>query len=295
MFRGSIVALITPFCRGELDEESLMRLVEWHIEQGTHGIVTVGTTGENSTLTYGEQLRAIELVVKQAAGRIPVIAGAGSNNPVEAIANTRSAEELGVDGTLHVAGYYNRPNQEGLYHHFKVLHDATTKPIIIYNIPQRAIVDVQPGTLARLAELPRIAGIKDATASLERPWVERQVIKKPFAWLSGDDSTAVAYNLSGGQGCISVTANVAPKLVAEVQNLSLSGKWEQARELQDTLISLHQAMFLEPSPAGVKYALSLLGLCSEECRMPLMPLSEASRRQIRILMSKLSCNSCVQI
>ncbi|WP_279465345.1 4-hydroxy-tetrahydrodipicolinate synthase [Aeromonas veronii] len=288
MFQGSIVALITPFRQGKLDEEALLRLVEWHIEQGTHGIVPVGTTGESPTLTHDEHCRVVELVVKQAAGRIPVIAGAGSNNPVEAIEYTLHAERVGADATLHVAGYYNRPNQEGLYHHFKAVHDATAKPIIVYNIPPRAIVDVQPATLARLAELPRIAGVKDATGDLARPWTERQLIKKPFSWLSGEDATAVAYNIGGGQGCISVTANVAPKLVAEVQNLALAGKWQEARELQDKLIPLHQAMFAEPSPAGAKYAASLLGFCSEECRLPVMPLSEATRERIRSAMQQLN-------
>ena len=288
MFQGSIVALITPFRQGKLDEEALLRLVEWHIEQGTHGIVPVGTTGESPTLTHDEHCRVVELVVQQVAGRIPVIAGAGSNNPVEAIEYTRYAEQVGADATLHVAGYYNRPNQEGLYHHFKAVHDATTKPIIVYNIPPRAIVDVQPATLARLAELPRIAGVKDATGDLARPWIERQLIDKSFAWLSGEDATAVAYNIGGGQGCISVTANVAPGLVAEVQNLTLAGKWQEARELQDQLIPLHQAMFAEPSPAGAKYAASLLGLCSEECRLPVMPLSEATRARIRSAMQQLN-------
>ncbi|HAU4905852.1 TPA: 4-hydroxy-tetrahydrodipicolinate synthase [Aeromonas hydrophila] len=288
MFKGSIVALITPFRQGKLDEEALARLVEWHIEQGTHGIVPVGTTGESPTLTHDEHCRVVELVVKLVAGRIPVIAGAGSNNPVEAIEYTRHAEQAGADATLHVAGYYNRPNQEGLYHHFKAVHDATSKPIIVYNIPPRAIVDVQPATLARLAELPRIAGVKDATGDLARPWTEHQLIKKPFAWLSGEDATAVAYNIGGGQGCISVTANVAPKLVAEVQNLTLAGQWQAARELQDKLIPLHQAMFAEPSPAGAKYAVSLLGFCSEECRLPVMPLSEATRTRIRDAMQALN-------
>jgi 4-hydroxy-tetrahydrodipicolinate synthase len=243
--------------------------------------VPVGTTGESPTLSHDEHCRVVELVVKQVAGRVPVIAGAGSNNPVEAIEYTRFAEQAGADGTLHVAGYYNRPNQEGLYHHFKAVHDATSKPIIVYNIPPRAIVDVQPATLARLAELPRIVGVKDATGDLSRPLTERQLIKKPFAWLSGEDATAVAYNIGGGQGCISVTANVAPKLLAEVQNLTLAGDWQAARALQDRLIPLHQAMFAEPSPAGAKYAASLLGLCSEECRLPVMPLAEATKQRIR--------------
>ena len=287
MIHGSIVALITPFRDGRLDEDALSKMVEWHIGQGTHGRVPVGTTGESPTLSHDEHCRVIELVVQQAAGRVPVIAGAGSNNPIEAIEYTRVAEQAGADATLHVAGYYNRPNQDGLYHHFKMLHDETNIPIILYNIPPRAIVDIQPATMARLAELPRIIGVKDATGDLSRPWSERQLIKKPFVWLSGEDATAVAYNVSGGTGCISVTANVAPKLVAQVQELTLAGKWEEARALQDTLIPLHQVMFAEPSPAGAKYAASLLGLCSEECRVPVMPLSNATKERIRAAMERL--------
>ena len=287
MIHGSIVALITPFRDGRLDEEAISKMVEWHIGQGTHGIVPVGTTGESPTLSHDEHCRVIELVVQQAAGRVPVIAGAGSNNPIEAIEYTRVAEQAGADATLHVAGYYNRPNQDGLYHHFKMVHDETNIPIILYNIPPRAIVDIQPQTMARLAELPRIIGVKDATGGLARPWSERQLIKKPFVWLSGEDATAVAYNVGGGTGCISVTANVAPKLVAQVQELTLAGKWEEARALQDTLIPLHQVMFAEPSPAGAKYAASLLGLCSEECRVPVMPLSPATKERIRAAMERL--------
>ena len=287
MIHGSIVALITPFRDGRLDEEALTKMVEWHIGQGTHGIVPVGTTGESPTLSHDEHCRVIELVVQQAAGRVPVIAGAGSNNPIEAIEYTRVAEKAGADATLHVAGYYNRQNQDGLYHHFKMVHDETNIPIILYNIPPRAIVDIQPQTMARLAELPRIIGVKDATGDLSRPWSERQLIKKPFVWLSGEDATAVAYNIGGGTGCISVTANVAPKLVAKVQDLTLAGQWEEARALQDTLIPLHQVMFAEPSPAGAKYAASLLGLCTEECRVPVMPLSSATKERIRAAMERL--------
>jgi len=287
MIQGSIVALITPFRDGRLDEEALTKMVEWHIEQGTHGIVPVGTTGESPTLSHDEHCRVIELVVKQAAGRVPVIAGAGSNNPIEAIEYTRVAERAGADATLHVAGYYNRPNQDGLYHHFKMVHDETNIPIILYNIPPRAIVDIQPQTMARLAELPRIIGVKDATGDLARPWSERQLIKKPFIWLSGEDATAVAYNVGGGTGCISVTGNVAPKLVAQVQELTLAGDWAAARALQDRLIPLHQVMFAEPSPAGAKYAASLLGLCTEECRIPVMPLSSATKERIRSVMTQL--------
>ena len=287
MIHGSIVALITPFRDGRLDEDALTKMVEWHIGQGTHGIVPVGTTGESPTLSHDEHCRVIELVVQQAAGRVPVIAGAGSNNPIEAIEYTRVAEKAGADATLHVAGYYNRPNQDGLYHHFKMVHDETNIPIILYNIPPRAIVDIQPQTMARLAELPRIIGVKDATGDLSRPWSERQLIKKPFVWLSGEDATAVAYNIGGGTGCISVTANVAPKLVAKVQDLTLAGQWEEARALQDTLIPLHQVMFAEPSPAGAKYAASLLGLCTEECRVPVLPLSSATKERIRAAMERL--------
>ena len=287
MIQGSIVALITPFRDGRLDEAALTKMVEWHIEQGTHGIVPVGTTGESPTLSHDEHCRVIELVVKQAAGRVPVVAGAGSNNPIEAIEYTRVAERAGADATLHVAGYYNRPNQDGLYHHFKMVHDETNIPIILYNIPPRAIVDIQPQTMARLAELPRIIGVKDATGDLARPWSERQLIKKPFTWLSGEDATAVAYNVGGGTGCISVTANVAPKLVAQVQELTLAGDWAAARALQDRLIPLHQVMFAEPSPAGAKYAASLLGLCTEECRVPVMPLSAATKERIRSVMTQL--------
>ena len=287
MIQGSIVALITPFRDGRLDEAALTKMVEWHIEQGTHGIVPVGTTGESPTLSHDEHCRVIELVVKQAAGRVPVISGAGSNNPIEAIEYTRVAERAGADATLHVAGYYNRPNQDGLYHHFKMVHDETNIPIILYNIPPRAIVDIQPQTMARLAELPRIIGVKDATGDLARPWSERQLIKKPFTWLSGEDATAVAYNVGGGTGCISVTANVAPKLVAQVQELTLAGDWAAARALQDRLIPLHQVMFAEPSPAGAKYAASLLGLCTEECRVPVMPLSAATKERIRSAMTQL--------
>lgn len=231
MIHGSIVALITPFKNGHLDAVALEKMVEWHIEQGTHGIVPVGTTGESPTLSHDEHCRVIEIVVQKVAGRVPVIAGAGSNNPVEAIEYSNVAKNAGADATLHVAGYYNRPNQDGLFSHFKMVHDNTDIPIILYNIPPRAIVDIQPATMAKLAELPRIIGVKDATGDLSRPWTERQLIKKQFTWLSGEDATAVAYNIGGGTGCISVTANIAPKLVAEVQNLTLAGKWERSESL----------------------------------------------------------------
>lgn len=289
MIHGSIVALITPFKNGKLDEDALRKIVEWHVEQGTHGIVPVGTTGECPTLTHDEHCKVIKITVEQAKGRVAVIAGAGSNNPVEAIEYSKVAEEYGADATLHVAGYYNRPNQEGLYKHFEMIHSNTNIPIILYNIPGRAVVNILPETVARLAELPRVIGIKDATGDLSRPWTERQLIKrKDFVWLSGEDATAVSYNVSGGIGCISVTANVAPKLVSQLQELTLAGKWEEARELQDRLIPLHKLMFKEPSPAGAKYAASLLGLCTEECRCPIMPLSSATKQQIEKVMADLS-------
>ncbi|WP_458735759.1 4-hydroxy-tetrahydrodipicolinate synthase [Zobellella taiwanensis] len=287
MFRGSLVALLTPFDGDRLDEAALRRMVEWHIGEGTHGIVPVGTTGESPTLSHDEHCRVIEIVVEQAAGRVPVIAGAGSNNPVEAIEYSNYAQQVGADATLHVAGYYNRPSQEGLYAHFKMLHDATELPIIVYNIPPRAVVDITPATMARIAELPRIVGVKDATGDLARPWAERQLIKKRFAWLSGEDGTAVSYNVAGGQGCISVTANVAPRFCAQVQELTLAGKWEEARALQDKLLPLHQAMFAEPNPACPKYGLSLLGLASEHCRIPVVPLQEGTKARIRAAMEAL--------
>ncbi|MGN1393326.1 MAG: 4-hydroxy-tetrahydrodipicolinate synthase [Succinivibrionaceae bacterium] len=288
MIGGSIVALITPFKNGKLDEVALRKMVQWHVEQGTNGIVPVGTTGECPTLTPEEHCRVIEITAEIAKGKIAIIAGAGSNNPIEAIEYSKKAEFFGADATLHVAGYYNRPSQDGLYAHFKMLHDSTNIPIILYNIPGRAVVNILPETVAKLAELPRIIGIKDATGNLERPWIERQLIRKPnFVWLSGEDSTAVSYNVAGGTGVISVTANVAPKLVAEVQKLTLEGKFVEAKEKQDKLMNLHKLMFKEPSPAGAKYACSLLGLCTEECRLPIMPLSDKTKEEIKLAMQKL--------
>lgn len=288
MIRGSIVALITPFKDGKLDEASLRNLISFHLEQGTHGLVPVGTTGESPTLTPEEHCRVIEITAEVAKGKLPIIAGAGSNNPIEAIEYTKVAEKCGADATLHVAGYYNRPNQEGLYQHFKMLHDATNIPIVLYNIPGRAVVNILPETVAQLAKLPRVIGIKDATGNLERPWLERQLVdKENFVWLSGEDSTAVSYNVAGGTGVISVTANVAPKLVAEVQDLTLKGEYQKAREAQDKLMRLHKLMFKEPSPAGAKYAASLLGLCTEECRLPVMPLTSSTKAEIKSAMQEL--------
>lgn len=289
MFHGSLVALITPFKDGKIDEQALERLVEYQIANGTNGLVPTGTTGESPTLSGEEHLRVVELVVKIAAGRVPVMAGAGSNNTIEAIKYSQEAQEAGADGLLHVAGYYNKPSQDGLYAHFKAVHDNTDLPIFVYNIPGRAVVNILPETLAKMADtLPRIAGVKDATADLARPWIERMLIKRDdFTWLSGEDATQVSYNAAGGVGCISVTANVAPKLVAEVQALTLQNKWEEARAAQDKLMNLHLLMFKEPSPAGAKYAASLLGLCNNESRLPIMPLSEKWQAQIKDEMHKL--------
>jgi 4-hydroxy-tetrahydrodipicolinate synthase len=282
MFKGSIVALITPFRDGQVDEAALRKLVDWHVEQGTHGIVPCGTTGESPTLAHEEHGRVVEIVVKQAAGRVPVIAGAGSNNTAEAIALTQHAQAAGADAVLHVAGYYNRPNQEGLYQHFKALHDASDIPIIVYNIPPRAIVDILPETMQRLAELPRIAGVKDATADIARISRERLLIGSDFCHLSGEDPTALAYNAHGGHGCISVSANIAPKLSAEFQEACQTGDFGLALRLHERLMPLHVALFLEPSPAGTKYAAWRLGLCEAEARLPIVPLTKATAEKIDV-------------
>lgn len=287
-FHGSLVALITPFKEGKLDEKALERLVEWHIANGTDGLVPAGTTGESPTLSAEEHERVIDIVCQVANKRVPVMAGAGSNNPVEAVHYSQEAERSGADALLHVAGYYNRPNQDGLYQHFKFVHDQTNLPIFVYNIPGRAVVNVLPATLAKLSELPRIAGIKDATGDLARPWVERTLIKRAdFTWLSGEDASQVSYNVAGGVGVISVTANIAPKLVHQVQELTAQNKWLEARALQDKLMKLHGLMFKEPSPAGAKYAASLLGLCTEECRLPIIPLTDDTKAQIKAAMQEL--------
>lgn len=282
-----MVALITPFKNGKVDNEALERMVEFHIKNGTTCLVVTGTTGECPTLTFEEHIAAIKTVCDAAKGRILVMAGAGSNNPVEAINLSNAAKDAGADILLHNAGYYNRPNQEGLYAHFKMVHDNTDLPIFLYNVPGRTVVNITSETVAKLSELERIIGIKDATGNLERPWIERNLIKKPFIWLSGEDSTAVSFNVAGGQGVISVTANVAPALVAKVQNLTLDKKWEEAANEQLKLMKLHKLMFKEPSPAPAKYAASLLGLCSEESRLPILPVSQSLREEIKAEMQKL--------
>jgi 4-hydroxy-tetrahydrodipicolinate synthase len=281
MFSGCFTALITPFHEQRIDERALLKLVKYQLDAGIHGLVPMGTTGEASTVSHEEHERVIELVIKETARQVPVIAGVGSNNPVEAISLARHAQRCGADALLAVAGYYNRPSQEGLFQHFRALHDATELPILIYNIPPRTIVDIQPDTLARIAELPRVVGIKDACGDLGRISHERQRIRKNFSWLSGDDITALAYNASGGKGCISVTSNVLPALCAQLQNLCAQGDYAAALRVHELLVPVHAALFREPNPAGVKYAACVLGLAREECRLPMVPLAEASRLAIR--------------
>jgi len=280
MFKGSIPALITPFKNGALDLETLKKLVDWHVAEGSHGLVPVGTTGESPTLTHREHEIVIEEVVKAAAGRIPVIAGAGSNNTAEGIRLIQHAEAVGADAALVVTPYYNRPTQAGLIAHFKEIHDCCNLPIIIYNIPGRSAVDMLPATMGELAKLPRIVGVKDATADLSRVPKQRMTCGPDFIQLSGEDATALGFNAHGGVGCISVTANVAPKLCAEFQTATLKGDYATALTLLDRLMPLHEAIFAEPGVAGAKYGLSRLGMCSDDVRLPLVGLTDAVKRRM---------------
>ncbi len=280
MFKGSIPALVTPFKNGELDLDTLKKLVEWHIAEGSNGLVPVGTTGESPTLSHTEHGRMIEEVVKAVAGRIPVIAGAGSNNTAEGIDLIRHAEAVGADAALVVTPYYNKPTQRGLIAHYTALHEACKLPIIIYNIPGRSVVDMSPETMGELAKLPRIIGVKDATGKIERVSQQRAACGADFIQLSGEDATALGFNAHGGIGCISVTANVAPRLCAEFQDATLRGDYAKALEYQDQLMPLHEAIFIEPGVAGAKYGLSRLGLCSEEVRLPLTGLLDATKARI---------------
>ncbi|MCE2748769.1 MAG: 4-hydroxy-tetrahydrodipicolinate synthase [Rhodobacter sp.] len=280
MIKGSIPALVTPFRNGALDLDTLKSLVEWHIGQGSTGLVPVGTTGESPTLSHEEHETVVEEVVRAAAGRVPVIAGAGSNNTVEGIRLIRHAERVGADAALVVTPYYNRPTQAGLIAHYTALHDCCTLPIIIYNIPGRSVVDMSPETMGTLAKLPRIIGVKDATGRIERVSQQRITCGAGFIQLSGEDATALGFNAHGGVGCISVTANVAPRLCAEFQAATLAGDYARALSYQDRLMPLHEAIFLEPGLAGAKYGLSRLGLCSEEVRLPLVGLTEGTKAKI---------------
>lgn len=278
--RGSIPALVTPLKNGALDIDALHALVDWQICEGSHGLVPVGTTGESPTLSHAEHERVIEEVVKATAGRVPVIAGAGSNNTVEAMGFIRFAERVGADAALVVTPYYNKPTQEGLFAHFKAVHDCCDLPIIIYNIPGRSVVDMSPETMGRLAELPRIIGVKDATGKLERVSLQRMTCGPDFIQLSGEDATAPGFNAQGGVGCISVTANVAPRLCAEFQEASLAGDHARALELHDRLMPLHVAIFAEPGLVSAKYGLSLLGKCTQDVRLPLLGLTDGAKAQM---------------
>jgi len=280
MFRGSFPALVTPFKDGSVDFDSLKALVEWHIEEGSAGIVPVGTTGESSTLSHEEHEAVIETVVKTAAGRVPVIAGAGSNNTTEAIRFMQFAEKVGATAALVVTPYYNKPTQEGLKLHFRMLHDCCELPIIIYNIPGRSVVDMSPATMGELSKLPRIIGVKDATGDITRVSKQRETCGADFIQLSGEDASALGFNAHGGVGCISVTANVAPKLCAEFQAATLAGDYGKALEYQDQLMPLHEAIFIEPGLVSAKYALARLGRCSEEVRAPLVGLTEGARSRM---------------
>lgn len=280
MFKGSFPALVTPFKNGELDLDTLKKLVEWHIGEGSNGLVPVGTTGESPTLSHEEHETVVEEVVRAAAGRIPVIAGAGSNNTLESMRFMQHAEKVGADAALVVTPYYNKPTQRGLIAHYTALHDCCELPIIIYNIPGRSVIDMSPETMGELAKLPRIIGVKDATGDLARVCHQRMTCGKDFIQLSGEDATAHGFNAQGGVGVISVTANVAPKLVSEVQAATLEGDYGRALELQDKLMPLHKAIFTEPGLVGAKYAMSKLGLCSEEVRSPLTGLSDGTKTMV---------------
>ena len=281
MIKGSIPALVTPFRDGRVDEKALEELVDWQIAEGSHGLVPVGTTGESPTLSHEEHRRVVEIVVKTADGRVPVIAGAGSNNTEEAIGLVRFAEKVGAEAALVVTPYYNKPTQAGLIAHFRALHDACGIPIIIYNIPGRSVVDMSPETMGELAKLPRIVGVKDATGDVTRVSKQRASCGTDFIQLSGEDASALGFNAHGGVGCISVTANVAPALCAKFQEATLAGEYAEALELQDRLMPLHVAIFLEPGVVGAKYGLSLLGRCPTEVRLPLVGLTDPVKARIR--------------
>ena len=273
MFRGSIVALITPFRNGTVDERALADLIEWHIAEGTHGFVPTGTTGESPTLTHAEHEKIIELTIEIVNGRRPVIAGTGSNATAEAISLTAHAEKAGADAALLVTPYYNKPTQAGLYAHYQAIHDATGIPIIIYNIPGRSIVDMTPETMGRLAELPRIVGVKDASNDIMRPLETTASCGEDFCQLSGEDGTIVGFLAHGGHGCISVTANVAPRLCAEMHEAWQAARPEEALAIHRKLLPLHRALFFESSPSPTKYAVSRLGRCENRVRLPLVPVS----------------------
>lgn len=281
MFKGSITALLTPFKGGKVDEKAYQSFVDWQIKEGTHGLVPCGTTGESPTLSHDEHHRVVELCIEVAKGRAFVIAGAGSNSTDEAISLTQHAKTAGADAALHVTPYYNKPTQEGLYRHYMAIADAVDLPIIIYNIPARSIINMTTETMAKLAKHPNIVGVKDATADLVRPVKTRLAIDDKFCQLSGEDATAIPFLAQGGHGCISVTSNVAPRLCADLQNAWAKGDYAAAYKINDLLMPLHDAMFIESSPGPVKYAAGLMGLCSDELRLPLCEIAETSKAAVR--------------
>ena len=283
-FRGSYTALVTPFKNGAVDEKAFRDLIDWQIAEGSNGLVPVGTTGESPTLSHDEHRKVVEWCIDQAKGRVPVIAGAGSNSTTEAVELARHAEKAGADAVLVVTPYYNKPTQEGMYRHFKAVNDAIGIPIIIYNIPPRSVVDMSVETMARLFELKNIAGVKDATANLARVSQQRHAMGPDFIQLSGEDMTALAYMAAGGHGCISVVANVAPKPCAELMQAVFKGDYAGALKIQDRLTPLHDAIFKEPGLAGAKHGLKLLGRLEEEVRLPLMPVTAPTGQVIRAAM-----------
>ena len=280
-FRGSFTALVTPFNNGSLDEKAFRSLVDWQVAEGTHGLVPVGTTGESPTLSHAEHNQVVEWCIEQAKGRVPVIAGAGSNATKEAIELSRHAQEAGADAVLVVTPYYNKPTQEGLYQHFKAINDAVDIPIVIYNIPARSVIDMSVDTMKRLFELDHIAGVKDATANVVRVSAQRAAMGEGFNQLSGEDATALGFMAHGGHGCISVTSNVAPRLCAEFQGACSRGDYGAALQLQDKLMPLHTALFIETNPAPAKYALAVLGKCADTVRLPLVRLAENTKAAVR--------------
>lgn len=284
MFQGSLVALITPFKDEAIDEDAFRSLVEWQIEEGTEGLVPCGTTGESPTLSHEEHMRVVELCIEVTAGRVPVIAGAGSNSTAEALALTEHAKKAGADGALIVTPYYNKPTQAGMWEHYKTIQDAVEIPIIIYNIPARSIIDMSVETMAKLAKLPNIAGVKDATSVLDRPIMTANAIGPDFCQLSGEDGTALPFLAAGGHGCISVTANIAPRLCFEMQKAWRDRDIEKAMTIQAQLMPVHSALFCESSPGPVKYAANLLGRCSAETRLPLTEIADSSKARVESAM-----------
>lgn len=276
-FKGSYVALITPFKNGSVDEGAFQKFVDWQIEQGTHGLVPVGTTGESPTLTHDEHKRVVDLCVEAAAGRVPVVAGAGSNSTAEAIDFAEHAKKSGADGILVVTPYYNKPTQEGLYQHYKAINDAVDIPMLIYNIPGRSVVDMSVETMANLFKLPNVTGVKDATSDMARMSLQRQATGPDFNYMTGEDASALGFMAHGGDGAISVTANIAPAHCAEFQTACLDGNFGRALEIQDRMMPLHDAMFVESNPGPVKYAAERLGLCSAKMRLPLVDITDKTK------------------